>query len=55
MADTKKHKAVKQHLTNARASLDKIEEIMAAEKGQEDQEPQAPPSGVSPLGGMARQ
>ena len=63
MAD--KHAALKSHIAKARQShaqtgqsLDKIEEILSALKGQPQQQPAAQPAmspgaGVSPLGGTA--
>jgi hypothetical protein len=68
MADNKSHAALRQHMARAKAShaqtgqsLDKMEEIMAALKGAQQQPAQQPaavpaatPGGVSPLGGMAQ-
>ena len=66
MAADSKHTAIKKHLATARAahaqvgnSMDKIEEILGALKGQEQppQQPTAPgmtAGPVSPMGGMAR-
>jgi hypothetical protein len=52
-------KATKQHIANASDSMDKIEQVLAALKGQQE-EPTQPASpgmtnaGISPLGGQAK-
>jgi hypothetical protein len=61
MADTKSHRAIKQHVANAKGSLDKIEQILSAMKEQQEPEQsvqpvqsgQTMPGGVSPMGGTA--
>jgi hypothetical protein len=66
VADPKTHAAIRKHLQTARAahkqvgdSMDKIEQILSAMKGQPPaQQPAAPglPSnGISPMGGLASQ
>lgn len=54
-------KALRQHIQNANDTADKIEQVLSAMRGQDqDQQTQPPaaspgsaPSGVSPLGGQA--